>query len=101
MKIYIAGQITGLPYRDAVKKFAKAKQKLLKSAYAKGITLVVINPMELTNEKMSRAECMKICIRELLNCDAIYMLKGWWLSLGAVLENDIAAQIGLKIRNEL
>ena len=101
MKIYISGQITGIPYRKAVKRFAEAREVLLSSVTSEHINMNVINPLTLTEEKSTREAYMKICIRELLNCECIYMLRGWQKSLGAVLEYDIAAQIGLEIWDEL
>ncbi len=39
---------------------------------------------------------MKADMRMLLDCQYIYMLKGWWVSKGAKLELDVATSCGLK-----
>ena len=40
---------------------------------------------------------MKADIKLLLECDAIFMLKGWEMSKGCKLELDIATTIGLPV----
>jgi hypothetical protein len=39
---------------------------------------------------------MKICIRELTSCYAIYLLPNWYQSRGAKLEARIALELGLE-----
>lgn len=36
-------------------------------------------------------------IKELIFCNSIYMLRGWWRSKGARLERHIAKVLGMKI----
>jgi hypothetical protein len=40
---------------------------------------------------------MRNDIKHLINCDDIYMLRGWWRSKGARLERHIAKVLGLGI----
>ncbi len=101
MKIFMSGQITNIPYRKAVKRFAKAKEVLLSSVTAEHIAMNVINPLDLTIEHMPRKKCMAICIDTLLRCEAIYRLRGWELSPGAWVESQIAHQLELEIWDEL
>ena len=42
-------------------------------------------------------ECMDVCLRELLRCDAIYMLNNWRTSRGARVELAVAVELGLEI----
>jgi hypothetical protein len=42
-------------------------------------------------------ECMEACLRELLHCDAIYMLNNWRTSRGARVELAVAVELGLEI----
>ena len=39
---------------------------------------------------------MRVDIGMLLDCQYIYMMKGWWVSKGAKLELDVATSCGLK-----
>lgn len=94
-KIYISGQITGLPKDEYISLFSKAEETLRAKGYD------VVNPL-----RNGLADCehwqqqMKADIRLLLECDAIYMLPNWECSRGAELERGIAEQVGLVIQYE-
>ena len=89
-KIYISGPITGVAGADQV--FDQA-EKLLQ---AKGYD--VVNPMKLKHDhNNSWQNYMKVDIKALCDCDAIYMLNNWYYSRGASLEFYIATQLGLNI----
>lgn len=45
-------------------------------------------------------EHMRVDIRALVDCDSIYMLKGWELSKGAKLELDVASSCGIPVEFE-
>jgi len=45
-------------------------------------------------------EFMRNDIKELIYCDAIYLLKGWERSRGAMLEFEIASRMGFEIFTE-
>jgi hypothetical protein len=90
LKIYIAGPITNdLNYKS---RFAKAEEKLL----AKGFT--VINPVK--DEGFTYKEYIDMGLNELMRCDAVYMLKGWKHSNGAMLEYVYAKVTNMKIFKE-
>ena len=91
--IYISGQITGLPYDEAFKKFAKAEKHLKNHGYA------VVNPMTHVphNETWSWFDYMSEDIKLLGKCESIYMLKGWQKSDGARIEYKIAIRKNKKI----
>lgn len=91
MKVYIAGPMTGYPDLN-FPAFNKEAAKLRKKGYT------VINPAEVNPDvTMAWAECMRKDIAELVQCDAIKLLKGWENSKGATLEHHIAERLELKI----
>ena len=60
----------------------------------------VINPLELVPANSSWENAMKLCINELLTCQAIYLLKGWHKSRGAKLETRIAFELDMQFLNQ-
>ena len=93
MKTYISGPISGRPFEEAQEHFNYAQDKL---TYVPDITIV--NPMSLPHEHGGTwKEYMKEDIVALMECDSIYMLKGWEDSAGARLEFSIAIGLGYEI----
>lgn len=93
-KVYIAGQVSGIPYELAKENFKQAEEFL----YARGDDPV--NPTKHCDVSWSWKKCMKTVIPILCECDEIYMLKGWRQSKGAKLEHFIALKLGIKIELE-
>lgn len=93
-KVYIAGAVSNLPYQEAMENFKKAEEFL----YSRGDTPV--NPTKHCDVSWDWDECMKKVIPLLLQCDKIYMLKGWKQSRGAKLEHFIALKLGIRIENQ-
>lgn len=92
MKVYISGPITGLPYEEAEKAFNDAEIRLQEQGYE------VVNP--LNNGLPTSAtwnEHMRADLKLLLDCDAIYLLKGYQNSKGAMIEYDLAIKLGYHI----
>ncbi|MBQ1778283.1 MAG: DUF4406 domain-containing protein [Acidaminococcaceae bacterium] len=93
LRIYISGAITRDP--DYRAHFARAEEKLRRQR------LHVFNPAK--NEPdpdKSWQDYMKYDIRQLLDCSAIYLLKGWRKSKGAKLEYKIAKALDMVIMHE-
>ena len=89
-RIYIAGAITDNPnYRE---QFKAAEERLKKAGFA------VINPCK--NEGFTYREYINMGLCELMHCDAIYLLKGYENSTGAMLEYDYARTVGLEVIKE-
>jgi hypothetical protein len=93
LRIYISGSITRDP--DYRAHFARAEEKRRRQK------LHVFNPAK--NEPdpdKTWTDYMKYDIHQLLDCSAIYLLKGWRKSKGARLEYRIAKALDLVIMQE-
>lgn len=90
IKIYLSGQITGTD--DYMKRFATAEDRLTEQGY------IVFNPAKV-NAQMPKETTyegyMEVSKAILMQCDAIYMLKGFELSNGATLEMQWALNKGM------
>jgi hypothetical protein len=97
--IYISGPITGVA--DAEKKFKIAEMQLKAAGFE------VCNPFELGNRAIKMfgfktwAEVMKYDLSLMLERDAVYMLKHWEMSAGAVVEHDLAKVLGMPVLYEV
>lgn len=93
LKCYISGKITGID--NYVELFNSAEKYLLLKGYD------VVNPVNLAHDHDKSWESyMKEDLKALLDCDAIYMLKNWHKSKGAIIEKTLAYQLGIQIINE-
>lgn len=100
--IYIAGKVTGEPFRETAIKFEKAYNEI------KGIGFDAIVPLELVQdylnehpEKIDLPEkelwqlAMKLCISQMVECDAVLLLDDWTQSKGALMESQLALDLGI------
>lgn len=97
MKVYISGKITGLDLAEAFNKFEHAENGFYELGYSP------INPMKLqhTSHDGKWESYMRLDIKHLMDCNAIYMLQGWHESKGAMLEYSLALQLGMLVLFEL
>jgi hypothetical protein len=93
IRTYISGQITGLELDHATANFSEAYDDLCKKGY------IPVNPMDILpyDPKHEWRDYMLADIKELFNCDAIFMLKNWTHSKGARIERAIAVEMGIQI----
>lgn len=89
-RVYISGQITGLPDEEWNKNFDLAEKALVGAGYR------VINPAKVKVD-LDYAEYLEIDIAMLHMCDAIYMLDNWENSNGARIERESAEAIGMTV----
>lgn len=89
LKVYISGPITDNP--DFKKQFAEA------SAYVEKYGYEAVNPANNEIPDGNWQDYMKMDLHQLIDCNAIYMLKGWSKSKGAKLEHRIAKELNMLI----
>lgn len=90
MIVYLSGPITNEPnYKE---NFKAAETELSKM-------VTVINPAKIGEriKSLTYDEILSIDIKILSHCDAIYLLRGWENSNGALAELSYAKAAGLKI----
>ena len=90
--IYISGPITGITLHNR-SAFAAAAHEWRLLGYA------VIDPAANYDgdSTVAHAQYMRLSIAQLLCVDAVYMLRGWEHSKGAVAEHVVAQALGLDI----
>ena len=61
-----------------------------------------MNPAELFNGQLGLEwlDCMRAGLKALLDCEAIYMLKGYRQSRGAMIEFHLATRLGFPVTHE-
>lgn len=91
-KIYISGKITGLKHKEACKNFDESER------FIKLLRHIPVNPMKLDHyHGKTWEEYMKEDLISLLKCDGIFMQKNWEGSKGAIIEHQLAKNLGMKI----
>lgn len=102
-KIYISGKMTGLPNFNMEKFFEEEKKLIQQGFYVVNparITLVLCKKLRKEIHEISRETFLKEDLKYLLDCDCIYMLKGYEYSDGAMLEKFVAESLKLKFYYE-
>lgn len=89
-RCYIAGPMSGYVDHN-FPAFKKAAKELRARGYD------VISPHEIENDQNDWYQCMRDDIKQLVDCDTIYLLDGWWNSTGAKLECTIAYGLDMEI----
>lgn len=90
-KVFISGQISGLPYLVAYGNFSNAERMLQQMGYA------TVNPMKICKKHWSRVRCMIKCLWAIFFCDKVYQLEDWKDSKGARIEYRWAKLLGKRI----
>ena len=90
MKVYISGPMTGIADLNRPA-FARA------ASYLRGIGHEPVNPHDIGDAGLSWEENMRRDLRELLDCESIYLLAGWQQSKGAQFEFYVARKLGFSV----
>lgn len=90
-KVYIAGKVTGLPYKQVYAKFKTMQTKL------EAMGFEVVNPCEITAADSPWNGAMRTCIKALMECDCICLLPCWGFSKGATVERNLALTLGMPV----
>ena len=92
MRIYISGQISGLPIEETKAKFGSIESELIKQGYE------VVNPLKNGIPYNAPYEVhMSMDIILLIGYQAIYLLPDWAYSRGATIEKKVAELTGKQI----
>ena len=89
-KVYVAGKITHTDLAKTKRRFARKEIELSE------MCVVKYNPMksvDLNKPLKPWLFYMKVGIGNLMNCNSIYMLKGWRRSKGARIERWLAKKL--------
>lgn len=96
MKIYITGKVTGEKIAECTMKFGEAQKKLEDLGHE------AINPLAVVNNwKATWQEAMRLCIKALMDADAILVLPCAEYSQGAASELRLAADLGIPMYRDL
>lgn len=90
--VYLSGPITGV--KDYWKPFEEAEDRLASVGFS------VINPAKLP-EGMTTRQYMAINLASLMTADAVLTVDGWYGSVGASLEVELARYCGIPVYNTI
>lgn len=92
MKIYISGKISGLPKDEVTAKFTAAERTIRVKGH------IPVNPL---NNGLPwdtpYTDHLKADIKQLMDCDAVYLLNDAYISAGAKTEKELAMTLGMGI----
>lgn len=90
-KIYIAGKVSGEVYPECYAKFKATQTKIEKAGFT------AINPLDVVDDENANWHgAMKLCLKALLDCDAILFLPDFTESKGAKVEYQLANALSMK-----
>lgn len=90
--IYVSGPMTGIKKEDYTRDFNTVKSTLEEQGH------LAVTPLENgIPENSSYREHIKADIAMLLDCDTIFMMRGWEYSPGCITEHRIAISCAMKI----
>lgn len=95
MKIYISGQITGIPIEESTANFDRLEKRLTDAGHE------VLNPMKLThNHEKTWLKYMQEDIYHLMDCEFLVFMENSVYSKGAGIEICIARMFEIPVCTE-
>lgn len=96
MVFYLSGKVSDIEPQFYEKKFQDAEDVIM------GLGHICYNPVKEFLERgyndLSRERAMQMLVGDMLHeCDAIFMLRDWQESAGAIQEYEVARLMGLKV----
>jgi hypothetical protein len=94
--IYIAGKVSGERIDHCTMKFGQAQKELEAAGYK------AINPLAIVNDwHCPWDKAMRLCLKAMMDADAVLALPDWIDSRGAKIEIALADQVNLKVYNNV
>ena len=89
-KVYIAGKVSGLPYKEVKTRFDFMQFVLESNGFE------AVNPLQVVNNpKCEWKPAMRQCIKALMDCDALFLLSDVADSPGAKVEMGLACELSI------
>lgn len=89
--LYVSGPMSGIEDSN-YPAFNEAAEELRDVGYT------VLNPAEINPDGYQYADLLAMDIKDVLECEGVAVLEGWWNSVGARLEVNIAGTLGKPVR---
>lgn len=93
--IYLAGPITGYDMVERMQTFAKKAKELRAQGH------VVVNPFEIHAPDIGWIAALRADLKREMDCDTIFLLKGWERSSGVRLELHVALSLNFDVMVEV
>jgi len=95
--IYIAGPVTGRPWKEAAAQFSAAEKRIRAAAAGSKTEIFTLNPTDFCRPDYDWLTAMRACVCQVASCHGIALLQGWQRSRGATLELKLAQDLHIPV----